>query len=449
MVQDTIKRYLALKYRERNLASRVFSAWALFSRIQARKRKFEALHAKRETTKKKVDEFLTSLGTISQTSNEWIMQKVKQEKNKNTKTTYSLSLKRLKVKKPEVKEGSDKTTQQFPKIDDNKPGGAQTRPRSKEDTTSSLQKEIINAQREKMREQWKLIESLKEQKSRLQNNRPTTNSKIVRRIEKKIFIENEINECLDLTDDQVTAAGETRHKAKFQEEVEEKSFTTTNDTSSDCNYSDDFEDCSSETQSSIVPKTPEMLRKVREREQKRAARRDEIRKMHQERVEQERERLKALKEKEIQDEIDDRKKTREIWKKKRKDEMEKDKRRLVEKERQEKLLAIAAEFHRKLTMKQFGLTPWVKLIRDTRRKRLEADKLYYNNLHRLVYLLSICDILLRYKISLFIIHVIFQQSFPLLVGAHQGEKLCEGGGGATALQETSPAVMLEILVQGW
>ena len=183
MVQDTIKRYLALKYRERNLASRVFSAWALFSRIQARKRKFEALHAKRETTKKKVDEFLTSLGTISQTSNEWIMQKVKQEKNKNTKTTYSLSLKRLKVKKPEVKEGSDKTTQQFPKIDDNKPGGAQSRPRSKEDTTSSLQKEIINAQREKMREQWKLIESLKEQKSRLQNNRPTTNSKIVRRIE--------------------------------------------------------------------------------------------------------------------------------------------------------------------------------------------------------------------------------------------------------------------------
>ena len=384
MVQDTIKRYLALKYRERNLASRVFSAWALFSRIQARKRKFEALHAKRETTKKKVDEFLTSLGTISQTSNEWIMQKVKQEKNTNTKTTYSLSLKRLKVKKPEVKEGSDKTTQQFPKIDDNKPGGAQSRPRSKEDTTSSLQKEIINAQREKMREQWKLIESLKEQKSRLQNNRPTTNSKIVRRIEKKIFIENEINECLDLTDDRATATVETRHKAKFQEETEEKSFTTTNETSSDCNYSDDFEDCSSETQSSIVPKTPEMLRKVREREQKRAARRDEIRKMHQERVEQERERLKALKEKEIQDEIDDRKKTREIWKKKRKDEMEKDKRRLVEKERQEKLLAIAAEFHRKLIMKQFGLTPWVKLIKDTRRKRLEADKLYYNNLHRLV-----------------------------------------------------------------
>ena len=351
------------------------------------------------------------------------MQKVKQEKNKNTKTTYSLSLKRLKVKKPEVKEGSDKTTQQFPKIDDNKPGGAQTRPRSKEDTTSSLQKEIINAQREKMREQWKLIESLKEQKSRLQNNRPTTNSKIVRRIEKKIFIENEINECLDLTDDQVTAAGETRHKAKFQEEVEEKSFTTTNDTSSDCNYSDDFEDCSSETQSSIVPKTPEMLRKVREREQKRAARRDEIRKMHQERVEQERERLKALKEKEIQDEIDDRKKTREIWKKKRKDEMEKDKRRLVEKERQEKLLAIAAEFHRKLTMKQFGLTPWVKLIRDTRRKRLEADKLHYNNLHRLVYLLSICDILLRYKISLFIITCYFPAKFSTPGWRSSGRKV--------------------------
>merc|ERR1711863_193045 len=70
--EDTIKRYLALKYRERNISLKIFSAWAMFSKIQSRKRKFEALNTQKETSKKKVDDFLNSLENISTTSNEWI-----------------------------------------------------------------------------------------------------------------------------------------------------------------------------------------------------------------------------------------------------------------------------------------------------------------------------------------------------------------------------------------
>ena len=66
----------------------MFSAWALYSKIQSRKRKFEALTAKRETTKRKVDDFLSSLGNISKTNNEWILQKV-HEKKSSTPVTYS------------------------------------------------------------------------------------------------------------------------------------------------------------------------------------------------------------------------------------------------------------------------------------------------------------------------------------------------------------------------
>ena len=350
----------------------MFSAWALYSKIQSRKRKFEALTAKRETTKRKVDDFLSSLGNISKTNNEWILQKV-HEKKSSTPVTYSaMTYRRLnKVKKPESKE--NQSSPQFPKIK-NEETKKKVKGKSKEDTTYSLQKEIINAQREKMREQWKIIESMKEQKLRLQNNRPATNNKIVRKLEKKIMIENEINEALDASED-------TNEKAAkdFTEERIEKN----NECYSDCHYSDDFEeDCSSETQSSIIPKTPEMLRKVREREKARTEKREEIRRMHQERVEQERERLRTLKEKEIQDEIEERKKTREIWKKRRSEEMERDKRRLSEKERQEKLIVVAKEFHRKLQMREYGLRPWLKLITNNRHKRLEADHKYQQKLKR-------------------------------------------------------------------
>ena len=208
-----------------------------------------------------------------------------------------------------------------------------------------------------------MIESLKEQKSRLQNNRPATNVKIVKKIEKKMLIENEINESLDVMED----------SPSISQTEDPKSVSFDCHSNSDYNYSDDFEDCSSETQSSIIPKTPEMLRKVREREEQRAAKREEIRKIHQERVEHERERLRVLKEKEIQDEIDERKKTREIWKRKRREEAEKDRRKIEEKERQMNLYQLAAEFHRKLIIKQYGWRPWKKLIDEKRKKNIISE----------------------------------------------------------------------------
>lgn len=401
--EETIKRYLAVKYRERNIISKVFSAWSLYSKIQNRKRKFEALQEQRETTKRKVDNFLTSLGNISKTNNDWIMQKVKQEKKVAAPSLYSSSrMSRACSGKDNFRilESKEVKEHQFPKIVNNANNKKTLKPVSSRnsESTYSLQKEIINAQRQKMREQWKLINSLKEQKNRLENHRPATNSKVVKRIEKKILIENEINETLGIEeklDSNINLHRKDWNSGSIKGNIQENNVdenTTNNqedcedearnESNSDCNYSDDFEDCSSETQSSIVPKTPEMLRKVREREERRAARREEIRKFHQERVEVEKERLKALKDKEIQDEIDERKKTREIWKKKRKDEMEKDKKKLSEKERQEKLHEVAREFHRKLTIKQFGLRPWLKLITDLRQKALIANQFYTQNCQR-------------------------------------------------------------------
>ena len=369
--QDTIKRYLATKYRERNIMSKVFSAWSMFSKIQARKRKFEALNAKREVTKKKVDDFLDSLGNISKTNNEWIMQKVKQEK-KPASVKYSISFRKFYSSKSKDEKKEDA---QLPDINtDTEKKTTVKKKKQREDTTYSLQKEIITAQREKMREQWKMIESLKEQKNRLKHNRPATNTKIVKKMEKKIFLEDEINESFDYTEK--TEIMETPHE---NHSVEDKK---TEGSSSDCNYSDDFEDCLSETQSSVCPRTPEMLKKVREREERRTARREEIRKMHEERVEQERERLRMLKEKEIQEEIDERKKTRELWKKKRKEEMERDRRRLAEKERQELMMKTAEEFHKTLIIKQFGFRPWMKLVDDAKNKLSKAEQFYESSIKR-------------------------------------------------------------------
>ena len=108
----------------------------------------------------------------------------------------------------------------------------------------------------------------------------------------------------------------------------------------------------------------------------RANRRTEIKKLHQERVEQERERLRRLKEKEIQEELEERKRTRELWKKKRREEIERDKRKIIEQERQERLTELAEEFHRKLMMKQFGFRPWRKLISKSEEKQLTAHSAF-------------------------------------------------------------------------
>ena len=49
----------------------------MLAKIQASKRKMDRLQLEKEETKKKVDEFLDSLGNINKSSNEWLLQKVK------------------------------------------------------------------------------------------------------------------------------------------------------------------------------------------------------------------------------------------------------------------------------------------------------------------------------------------------------------------------------------
>ena len=353
--EDTIKKYLALKYRERNICLKIFQAWAMFSKIQTRKRKFEALNCRKETSRKKVDDFLNSLENISTTSNDWIRQKLRKEKEKPQPSSYSMSLRRLvsKASNSEVVEGKET---QLPKIQLKDCKQNTLKSKGKVDETYVLQREIINAQRQKMREQWKQIESLKEQKTRLENHRPATDCQLVKKIERKILLETEdsLEESREGPVDNTEAKSETA--------------------GSECTYSEDFEECSSEApSSSLMTRTPEMVRRVREREEVRAVRREEIRRLHQERVEQERERLRLLKEKEVQDEMEERRKTRELWKKKRRDEMERDKRRIAETERQERMSAVAEEFQRKMIMKQFGLRPWRKLVSNSREKQLGAQ----------------------------------------------------------------------------
>ena len=362
--EDTIKRYLALKYRERNISLKIFSAWAMFSKIQSRKRKFEALNTQKETSKKKVDDFLNSLENISTTSNEWIRQKIKKEKEKPQPISYSVSLKRLVCKTSKSNTREIKESQQLPKIEE-KPKNQKDK--GKVDETYQLQKEIISAQRQKMREQWKQIESLKEQKTRLVNHRPATDSQLLHKMQRKIFLDSERK---NIEEERVPPVQQ-------QEEGEEGEKDASERAESDCNYSEDFEDCSQETESgSVIPRTPEMLRRVREREEVRANRRAEIKKLHQERVEQERERLRRLKEKELQEELEERKRTRELWKKKRREEIERDKRKIAEQERQERLTELAEEFHRKLMLKQFGFRPWRKLISTSEERQLTAHSAF-------------------------------------------------------------------------
>ena len=225
-------------------------------------------------------------------------------------------------------------------------------------------------QRKKMREQWKLIQDLKEQKDRLQNNQPATKPHIVKKLEER-----------------------TNHKRQIAEDIKQEELDKIETTQDDDNnteravsedsYSDDFEDCSSEAQS-IIPRTPELVKKVKEREENRAKRREEIKKMHQTKVEQEKERLKALKEKEIEKEEERRKENREMWKKKRREEIERDKKRLSEKDRQIKLAEVAKKFHRQLLIKQYGFRPWLKLLIHLKVEYSVAQQAYQNKLKRRV-----------------------------------------------------------------
>ena len=264
--EDTIKKYLALKYMERNICLKIFQGWAMYSKIQTRKRKFEALNCRKETSKKKVDDFLNSLENISTTSNDWIRQKIRKEKEKPRPISYSVSLKRLvsKATNSNLNEGKEPQLPKIP-LKESKQKTLKSI-KGKVDETYVLQKEIINAQRQKMREQWKQIESLKEQKNRLVNHRPATDGQLVKKIERKILLETE-----DSLEEGREGAGDT---------TEVKSETA----GSESTYSEDFEECSSEApSSSVMARTPEMVRRVREREEVRAARREEIRRLHQER----------------------------------------------------------------------------------------------------------------------------------------------------------------------
>ena len=128
---------------------------------------------------------------ISTTSNEWIRQKIKKEKEKPQPISYSVSLKRLVCKTSKSKTREIKEPQQLPKIEE-KPKSLKEK--GKVDETYQLQKEIINAQRQKMREQWKQIESLKEQKTRLVNHRPSTDSQLLQKMQRKI-LDQQLRQC--------------------------------------------------------------------------------------------------------------------------------------------------------------------------------------------------------------------------------------------------------------
>ena len=335
--QETIKQYLAQKYRERNLCSRVFSSWLMLARIKQQKKKVISLQEEKESSKKKVDDFLQSLGNFKKKNNDWVVQKV--QKNKS-EVVANLDIAR-KVYGPCKKK--NETVESLPKIMP-KPSSAKLRG-SKGDETGELQKEIIAAQRKKMREQWKLIEDLKEQKLRLEKNRPLTRPGIVKKIERCEPLEPSLPD--------VCAKKESPQLAT--EICPEGSPV------SEIAYSEDFEDCSSEA-ASIVPKTPDLVKRVREREAARAAKREQIRLFHERKVAEERAAAIAKKEAEQQAEEEERKHRRDLWRAARREEAERDKRRVEEKERQIRLTQLAHQFHRHLTVKQYGFRPWLKLI---------------------------------------------------------------------------------------
>ena len=214
-----------------------------------------------------------------------------------------------------------------------------------------------------MREQWKLIEDLKEQKLRLEKNRPVTRPAILKKVEKRESLESVLPE-VTITE-QTTSTGEHSGDTPVSEAA----------------YSDDFEDCSSET-ASIVPKTPELVKKVREREAQRAAKREEIKTYHEKKLAEERAQTVAKKEAEQKAEEDDRKRRREMWRLARKEESERDKKRVMEKERQINLSVQAQEFHKHLVVKQYGFRPWLKLIINKRVEASIAEDMYQTKMKR-------------------------------------------------------------------
>ena len=127
-----------------------------------------------------------------------------------------------------------------------------------------------------------MIEDLKEQKLRLEKNRPLTRPGIVKKIEK---CEPLLQPALPDVNKDVAQPLET---AAGSSPVSEPA------------YSEDFEDCSSETASSIVPKTPELVKRVREREAARAEKRAQIKLFHEKKLAEERAAAVAKKEAEQQ-----------------------------------------------------------------------------------------------------------------------------------------------------
>ena len=90
----------------------------------------------------------------------------------------------------------------------------------------------------------------------------------------------------------------------------------------------------------------------------------------------------AKKEAEQKAEEDERKRRREIWRQARKEEAERDKKRVMEKERQINLSVQAQEFHKHLVVKQYGFRPWLKLIINKRVEASIAEDMYQTKIKR-------------------------------------------------------------------
>merc|ERR1711879_35682 len=67
------------------------------------------------------------------------------------------------------------------------------------------------------------------------------------------------------------------------------------------------------------------------------------------------------------------------------EEAERDKRRVQEKERQIKLTQMAQEFHKHLTVKQYGFRPWLKLMISKKVESSLADNHHTTKIKRTVF----------------------------------------------------------------
>jgi hypothetical protein len=78
----------------------------------------------------------------------------------------------------------------------------------------------------------------------------------------------------------------------------------------------------------------------------------------------------------VRAEEEERRGRREAWRQARREEADRDKRRVLEKERQLRLAEQARQFHRHLTVRQFGFRPWLRLVIGRRVETRLADDLY-------------------------------------------------------------------------